>query len=408
MRPENEAAGGTATAGPRRIRRAAGTAALLALGAVAGLLVAEVVVAVFLPQLYRRPEVWQHDADLGWSHLPSSSGRLITPEYDVEMRINAEGLRDRPVGRAKPSGVERTLVFGDSFVEGWGVEVEECLSRQLEKLLQGGREGSRAQVLNFGVAGYGTDQELLFFEESGRHFRPDHVVIVFYANDLWNNASPRGMGAERGYKPYFRPVRDGRLSLRGVPVPRSRFWDGAAWAGAPASQRLIRYLAERWHLFALVRGALAPEVTKGEQRAFYGGLYGVDEAGEFSRVWDLSARILAEFGGRIRQAGARPLLAYAPSIVQVDAENWRAKQELHGLVGEYDLGKPNRLVAAIAERHAIPYLDLGPVFAQAPAKPRLYYRDSHWTPAGHALAARALADVLVRRDPADRDGGGSR
>ena len=222
---------------------------------------------------------------------------------------------------------------------------------------------------------------------------------MFYGNDLWNNGSPRGMGAERGYKPYFRPTRDGRLQLRGVPVPNSRFWDRAAAGRAPVRQRLAWYLSERSHLFALVRAALSPEVSTGEQRAFYGGLYGVDETGEFTAVWDLSARLLAEFAARIRQSGARPLLVYAPSIAQVEEGHWRAKRDLHGLVGEYDLSKPNRLLAVIAARHDLPFVDLGPAFAQAPESPDLYYGDSHWTPAGHALAARVLAEVLAGQAP---------
>ncbi|MFH1570801.1 MAG: SGNH/GDSL hydrolase family protein, partial [Gemmatimonadota bacterium] len=386
-----------------RLRRGTAAAALAVLAAAAGLLLAEAGLALFHPQLYQRPKVWQYDDRLGWAHIPSASGRLVSPEFDVEITINADGLRDCKYGRRRPAGVERILVFGDSFAEGWGVEQDQPVSEQLEALLARA-DGSPPEVLNCGVAGYGTDQELLLFGSLGRELTPDLAIVLFYGNDLWNNASPRGIGAERGYKPFFRPGPDGSLVLRGVPVPRSPFWDQESANRAPAGQRLERYLGERWHLYALARRALAPELSAGEQRAFYGGLYGLDAAGEYGQLWDLTARLLAEFQGQVRAAGAQLLLVYAPAIVQVDGADWRAKRQLHGLTGDYDLQKPQRLLAAIAARHRIDFLDLGPTFAQQAQPEKLYFRDSHWTPAGHGLAAAAIADHLNRRSAASSGG----
>ena len=395
MTSENPQSDSSVPAARMGLSRRAGTIALALIGTLAGLLLAEAAVAILYPQLYRRPPVWEFDSGLGWRHTPNASGRLVSPEFDVEVSINGAGLRERPVDRAKPPATSRILVFGDSFVEGWGVAAEECLSRRLEAHLIAPESAPRVQVLNFGVAGYGTDQASLFFESQGRHYAPDCVIIVFYSNDLWNNASRRGIGAERGYKPYFRPGRRGGLELRGVPVPRARFWDVGDEDPVSRWYRPDRYLVENWHLYALLRRVLAPEVTQGEQRAFYGGLYSADAAGEFAPVWDLTSRIIARFAERIRQSGARPLLVYAPSIVQVDGDHWRTKRELHGLVGEdYDLGKPNRILAAIAAQCDVPLVDLDPVFAAANQDPPLYFRDSHWTARGHELAARTMAEAV--------------
>ena len=143
------------------------------------------VLHLFYPQVFRRPEVWRFDAELGWSHLADSAGRLVSPEYDVEIRINSMGLRDREYARGKPAGSRRIALFGDSFVEGWGMPIDRVLNRQLEICLQEG--GERVEVANFGVAGYGTDQALLFFEQEGQRFDPDEVLLFFYSNDLWNN-----------------------------------------------------------------------------------------------------------------------------------------------------------------------------------------------------------------------------
>ena len=203
-----------------------------------GVLLCEMVLHFFYPQVFRRPEVWRFDAELGWSHVADSAGRSVSPEFDVEMRINSMGLRDREYAREKPAGSRRIALFGDSFVEGWGMPIERVINRQLEICLQ--EEGERGEVANFGVAGYGTDQALLFFEQQGERFDPDEVLLFFYSNDLWNNASRKGIGAERGYKPYFRVQRDGLLDLQGVPVKKTNFWDRDTYNSMAFSTRLQR------------------------------------------------------------------------------------------------------------------------------------------------------------------------
>lgn len=108
-----------------------------------GVLLCEMVLHLFYPQVFRRPEVWRFDAALGWSHVADSAGRLVSPEFDVEMRINSMGLRDREYAREKPAGSRRIALFGDSFVEGWGMPIERVINRQLEICLQEGGSGSR-------------------------------------------------------------------------------------------------------------------------------------------------------------------------------------------------------------------------------------------------------------------------
>ena len=126
------------------------------------------------------------------------------------------------------------------------------------------------------------DQAYLAFQKLGKRFQPDLVIALFYGNDLWNNASPRGIGAEQGYKPYFRPQRDGRLLLQGVPVRKTRYWDADRHKNAPYAERARQYLRTHWHLYALVEKALKPEMPAAQQTKFYDGLYGVDAAGNGS------------------------------------------------------------------------------------------------------------------------------
>ncbi|MEO1994439.1 MAG: hypothetical protein ABGZ17_04110, partial [Planctomycetaceae bacterium] len=71
------------------------------------------------------------------------------------------------------------------------------------------------QVINTGVSGWGTDQELLFLEHEGFKYQPDIVVLTFFiGNDPDNNSKSRQYGLD---KPLFV---DTDLKLTNVPVPK--------------------------------------------------------------------------------------------------------------------------------------------------------------------------------------------
>ena len=361
------------------------------------LLICEALLGWLRPQLYRRPQGWQFDDVLGWKHIPRASGWLVKPEFEVEYRINGAGLRDLDYGRRRPLEGRRLLVMGDSFAEGWGVQLEESVSKKLEKKLQKTAPKKTFEVLNFGVAGYGTDQEMLLFEELGRFYQPHLVLVLFYVNDLINNANRQGIGAERGYKPYFRVGRDGGLQLRGVPVRKTPFWDENFWDTRPWQERLLRHLSQHWHLYALTNKSLAPEVPRAQRQKFYESLYGVQSNRSLDQIWELTGKLLQAFHAKIQGAGGQMLLVYVPAIVQVDKTNWRSKRDLHGLIGEFDLQKPNREITRLAAAYRIPLLDLCEPFVRVSEREELYYRESHWNVRGHALAANLIGDNLLQQ-----------
>ena len=121
----------------------------------------------------------------GWALEPNARTLSKTEDYIVEVRTNSRGLRDREHDVRPQPGVRRIVVLGDSFMEAYQVDEDRALPRLLEKAF----DDSRVEVINLGVGGYGTLQELLFWEEEGRRYNPEVVILaVFLGNDLTDNS----------------------------------------------------------------------------------------------------------------------------------------------------------------------------------------------------------------------------
>ena len=189
--------------------------ALLITSTVLALALSEAALRVMgLEPLYVSPErdrFWKYDPLLGWAHEPGQEGIFETPEFRTNVRINAEGLRDRSHPYSRPDGRQRILVLGDSFAWGYGVEESERFSQRLEQDLD-------VEVINAGVSGYSTDQELLWYENEGIKYDTDLVILVLAGNDVGDNE--RQLVNTIYYKPRF-VLEDGQLVLTGTPVAKT-------------------------------------------------------------------------------------------------------------------------------------------------------------------------------------------
>ena len=99
---------------------------------------------------------------------------------------NRLGYRDRDRPAAKPPGTFRIVVLGDSIAAGWGVErTADVFPALLERRLSQARErgGPAVEVLNFGVAGYNTAQEVETLADRALAFAPDLVLLAYCLND---------------------------------------------------------------------------------------------------------------------------------------------------------------------------------------------------------------------------------
>lgn len=154
-----------------------------------------------------RSLTYTYDSLLGW-FPEKNSQKKFKGSREILLYHNRRGFRDKdPQPKVKP----RILFLGDSFVWGFDVEKEERFTEKLQRQLNG------AEVLNFGISGYGTDQEFLLLQKEYEVYKPDLVFLMFSPNDRRDNSFNSAYGY---FKPYF-VKENGKLVLHGVPVPKS-------------------------------------------------------------------------------------------------------------------------------------------------------------------------------------------
>jgi hypothetical protein len=95
--------------------------------------------------------------------------------------------------------------------------------------------------------------------------------------------------------------------------------------------------------------------------------------------------------------GARLAIVVIPTAAQIYPDRWTEVRRRYDLRQEdFDLEKPQRILASFARDNAIPLIDLLPTLraARDTGGPLYFRTDIHWTPRGHAVAAAEILRQL--------------
>ncbi len=135
----------------------------------------------------------QFDDTYGISFKPNAEGwnTSLRGEYSSYIKINDQGLRGQKYAYDKDAGTFRIRVLGDSFTAALQVAEEETFVKLLESQLKQHYPGVNFEIINAGVVGYGTGNQLSYFSHEGYKYQPDLVLLAFFTgNDISDNISP--------------------------------------------------------------------------------------------------------------------------------------------------------------------------------------------------------------------------
>lgn len=154
----------------------------LVLSALFVLAVAEVMVRLTIPEetfwpvsnIYQPAEL----DELVYTYRPNFEGVA----FGVDLKTNSLGFRSHEWSLEKASGTFRIALIGDSHAFGFGVPSKSIMPTVLTELLEE-RYGAPTEILNFGVNGYNTFQQLAALRELALDYAPDMVILLPANND---------------------------------------------------------------------------------------------------------------------------------------------------------------------------------------------------------------------------------
>lgn len=345
-----------------------------------------------------------YDAARGVSLRPGKEG-WYRKEGEAHVRINSHGYRDLERTLAKPANVLRIAVLGDSFVEARQVALADTFVTRLGPALAScpALAGRQVEVLNFGVSGYATTEELLTLRQHALRFAPDWVLLTLYpGNDVGENSKQvtQGQGVQwRMQKPVHVYAPDGELVLENSP-PQS-WWRRALYEGIH-HLRLLEVVNEArkfWEVRKMKQAA--SQARDVAELGINQDVYAPPVNDAWRDAWRITEGLLAKTAHEAEAGGAR----FAVAVVTM-SEQVQPDPAVRAAI-ERQLGVPNLLyaeerVAEFGARRGYPVIRLAQPLQAVATRDRVYLHgfkntvmgQGHWNEQGHRAAATVIAREL--------------
>jgi hypothetical protein len=418
--------------------------AVVAASILTGLLIFEVFLRVVG---FTYPVFYQPDASRGYALQPGIEG-WYRKEGEAFVRINGEGLRDREHAKRKPAGTLRIAVVGDSYAEAFQVEREKAFWSVLERRLAECRAlaGRPVEVINFGVSGYGTAQELLTLREKVWDYSPDVVLLaVTTNNDVLDNSRALKQTDEI---PYFvlsgdqlvldNSFRDtAAFRLRESALNRLGRWlrdhlrfvqavhqaQGALKSRLDAWRDSRRLAREHGAGVGASKGGSTNKWTAAGGEAATNGVpetatngaakdVPTDELGAanmsyrepsddvWREAWRVTEKLLATMNAEVKEHGARFCVVTLSNGIQVYPD-LSARQAFAERLGVADLFYPERRFKSVGEREGFTVFNLAPDLQSYADRNKVFLHgfgaqkgNGHWNETGHSVAGELLTEKL--------------
>ena len=390
-----------------------------------GLLFSLLLCEIFLRVIgYSYPNFYATDYYRGFALRPGIEGRY-GKEGDSYVRINSDGLRDREHAKIKPANTVRIAVLGDSYAEGLQVPFENTFCALLERRLHdcAALGGKDVEVINFGVSGYGTAQELITLRHNVWQYSPDIVLLAFTTNnDVTDNSRVLKKTNEIPYYVW----RDGNLaeddSFRETKIFRWRssvlnhvgnwFRDHLRtiqlvhYVQVVARVRLTEWRNRRP---AAPQPTQTPAAATANETAAMAEEIGIDnmiyvepQDDNWKEAWRVTGGLIRQMSDEVRQRGARFVVVSLSNAIQVYPDPV-VRQNFMKHIGTSTVFYPNLRLRDFAQRQQIDFLDLAEPMQLLADQNKVFLHgfgsdlgNGHWNANGHRLAADLIAQRLCQ------------
>ena len=411
---------------PKRAKRRARRARLLLL--LASFLFCLVAIEIGLRVAgFSYPEFYAVDTRRGYALRPEIEG-WYRKEGETYVRINSDGLRDREHAKTKPRDTIRIAVLGDSYTEALQVPFENSFCAVLERKLREcpGSAGSEIEVINFGVSGYGTAQELITLRDHVWQYSPDIVVLAVTTN---NDISDNVRELKRVDQiPYFLLLRDGTLvedqsfqNLKSFKLRQSFIGSLGRWLrdhlrvvqGVDLAIR--NYKASR----AMRQAARAAQPSLTNQSGSNSSApaasteppptsdVGIDNQiyreptdQTWNNAWHTTEGLIKIMNDEVRSHGAQFLVATLSNGIQVTPYS-QTRTAFLRMIGATDIFYPDNRIREFCQREQIPVITLAPDLQKYAETNNAFLHgfgdnigNGHWNVLGNQVAGELAASKI--------------
>ena len=331
---------------------------------------------------------------------PHARVRDVQTDWDVTYVTNAMGLRDDEVCRARPKGARRIVTVGDSYTFGQGCERGAIFPDRLEAILSA--LGTPVEVVNVSRHGLGPADYEQLVRDVALPLSPDLIVVTVFGNDASDVATPaawrkaaRAVASRSHVVTLLREFRRGARVRAAEAQMRELFTSDRELPDDPGGERraaLREFRAAHGDRGNNLAAALAMDPREVERWL---------EPPADGPGWRGFVRDLDAIREDCRKAGVPLVLGIVPDSAAVDPAQAELRRRFGVRLPENVLVAPfgfETKVVDYARGRGIPCLD--PTEAFRTVRGGLYFAsDAHWTPAGHDLYARELAEFLRSLTP---------
>lgn len=325
---------------------------------------------------------------MGKVYCASTEGTYTKASYRRHLVINPDGMVDREYSVNRSGGTLRVALLGDSFTASEYLSTEDKFEGLLERDLSR-QLGKPVEILNFGISGSETWDQLQLFHLRAARYQPDLTLLVFFwGNDIKNNIERLRSGSPDPLKEEYDAPLAGRIKQVRKNINKA-LWNHSllyqvVHDGTGRLERLVKHWLQPDYLEQIDR--LKAERPQGADLNMLQSVADTDinEDDLFfwtSAGWKITRELIIKLDAEVKAAGSRLVLLHFPS-----AELVRSGIPL-----------PHEAFDAFLDQHGIAHVSLFRGYhAMEPGELQRHFipDDGHWTRHGHRYVAQESRALL--------------